>query len=121
MTIKIEREALLRLLSAPPSTPLLERSIGRRDECYRIEFTKPDCPLEKPSSPRDDDSVSTATTACSSDSDDEILEDFDRRVSFAQPLVTEEWTREYTPKDEIASLYYSTEEISRCVIAGFST
>lgn len=117
MTIKVEQEALLRLLTAPPSTPPLEPPISCYDDRYHIDFHKPvfssgGCPVGKlRDSLCDDDSVFTASTASlSSDSDDDDLE---RRVSFAQPLVTVEWTREYTPKDEIGNLYYSTEETQR--------
>jgi len=46
----------------------------------------------------------------SSDSEDE---DEERRVSFAEPLVTQMWTRPYTPRDEISNLFYSTEETQR--------
>lgn len=116
MTIKVEQEALLRLLSAPPSTPFLEPPIRCHDGYYHIDVRKAgfssDFPVEKlRDSSCDDDSVFTASTASlSSDSDDE---DLDRRVSFAEPLVTEVWTREYTPRDDIATLYYSTEETQR--------
>jgi hypothetical protein len=57
----------------------------------------------------DDDSIFTLSTASLSDSDSEI----ERRVSFADDLVTDEWTRPYTPKELIPTLYYSPEETSR--------
>lgn len=57
----------------------------------------------------DEDSVLTLSTASISDSDSDI----ERRVSFSEDLVTDEWTRPYTPKDEIHNLYYSTEETQR--------
>jgi hypothetical protein len=57
----------------------------------------------------DDDSIFTVSTASLSDSDSVI----ERRVSFADDLVTEEWTRPFTPKDEISTLFYSSEETSR--------
>jgi hypothetical protein len=117
MTIKVEREALLRLLSTPPSTPLLEPPIRCHEEIFYIDIPKPafaeDCSVQKLRESYDDESVTTVSTASlsSADSDDE---DYDcRRVSFAESLVTDEWTREYTRKDEISSLYYSTEDTQR--------
>lgn len=63
----------------------------------------------EPIGPQDDESVDTASTSSlSCDTEDS---DYDKRVSFAEDLVTEEWTREYTPKEDIATLYYSSEEL----------
>jgi len=115
MTIKVEREALLQVLDQPPSTRLLNRPISNDDEFYLVDVCKTsqseECPVEGlPDSSYDDDSVITASTSSlSSNSDDED----DKRVSFSPTLVTHEWTREYTPREEIADLYYSTEEALR--------
>lgn len=116
MTIKVEREALLRLLSRQPSTPQLEVPIGRESEFVVVDIEKPwfneECPVGRlRDSSYDDESVYTvSTSSLSSDSEDEEEE---RRVSFAEPLVTQRWTRPYTPRDEISNLFYSTEETQR--------
>ena len=121
MTIKVEREALLRLLGTPPSGPPLDTPIKCREQFDYVSIRKSssleeDYPVGKlrERALRDDDSVCTVSTASIS-SDDDDDEDYDKRVSFAEPLVTEEWTREYTSKDDIANLFYSTEETQRCV------
>jgi hypothetical protein len=111
MTIKVEREALLRLLASKPTTAT---TLSTTTDCYpEYQYVS----IQKPAFSTvcvpgrirdDDDSVYTNSTASlSSDADD------DRRVSFADPLVTEVWTREYTSKDEICGLYYSTEQTQR--------
>lgn len=116
MTIKVEREALLRLLSRQPSTPQLDVPINRESEFVVVDIEKQWCNEECPvgrlrDSSYDDESVYTVSTASlSSDSEDE---DEERRVSFAEPLVTQMWTRPYTPRDEISNLFYSTEETQR--------
>merc|ERR1712228_275766 len=59
----------------------------------------------------DDRSIYTASTASlysEDDDDDEV-----RRVSFAESVVTDVWTRPYTPKDEISKLYYSRTDEKR--------
>jgi hypothetical protein len=61
----------------------------------------------------DDDSVLTLSTASLSDTDDSVC----FRVSFAEELVTEVWTRPYTAPEDVSDLYYSTEETNRYVIA----
>lgn len=73
----------------------------------------------------DDDSEDdyTATnTSISKDSDDESVLSTSSstiastyRVSFADELVTMEWTRPYTEVEDIPLLYYSTEETNRYV------
>jgi hypothetical protein len=57
---------------------------------------------------RDDDSIGTRSTASLSDTDS-----FDRRVSFASELVTREWTRPFTEPNDVATLYYTTDETQR--------
>jgi uncharacterized UBP type Zn finger protein len=74
-------------------------------------FKSNDCAVEKlrHSTYDDEDSVFTLSTASLSDSDSEV----ERSVSFADDVVTEEWTRPYTPKEEVSKLFYSTEETQR--------
>jgi hypothetical protein len=111
MTIKVEREALLRLLaSKPTTTTTLSTTTDCHPEYQYVSIQKPAFSTVPGRIRDDDDSVYTNSTASlSSDADD------DRRVSFTDPLVTEVWTREYTSKDEIWCLYYSTEETQRWV------
>jgi len=56
----------------------------------------------------DEDSIFTLSTASLSDESE-----MERRVSFADDIVSEEWTRPYTPKEEVSNLFYSTEETQR--------
>jgi len=115
MTIKVEREALLRLLSIQPIIPTTDIAIVRDNEFVVVDIDKslyPEvCPVGRLRDSYDEESVFTiSTSSLSSDSDDEEEE---RRVSFAEPLVTREWKRPYTPRDEISNLFYSTEETQR--------
>lgn len=108
MTIKVEQEALLRVVDSHPP------SLAGSDDVFIVVDWKPafaECSVEKIRSATydDDDSIFTLSTASLSDSDYEI----ERRVSFAEDLVTEEWTRPYTPKEEVSNLFYSTEETHR--------
>ena len=110
MTIKVEREALLRLIASQPSSPTtLSTTTGVHPEYeYVISLQKAAFSAAGRRIRDDDDSVYTNSTASLSlDSDD------DKRVSFADPLVTEVWTREYTSNDEISRLYYTAEETQR--------
>lgn len=117
MTIKVEREALLRVLSREPSGPSspCESSILPEGEYVLVDIPKPlmgqdmyDKSLRESS--YDDDSLCTSSTdSLSSDSTHSI----ERRVSFAKTLVTDEWTRPWTPKEEVSSLFYSSEETQR--------
>ena len=105
MTIKVEQEALLKLLSAPPLVPPSVTQTRCLDE---FECA---CTEKEPIGHHDDDSVFTVSTASlSCDAEDG---DYDKRVSFTETLVTEEWTREYTPKHEVPKLFYSSEEMQR--------
>jgi len=114
MMIKVERETLLRLVAAQPLTPQLDSTARCQNEYEFVSIRKPafdeDFPAEKLRY-HDDDSVYTVSTASlSCDADDG---DFDKRVSFADSLVTEEWTRDFTLKDDIPRLFYSSEEMQR--------
>lgn len=112
--IKIDREALLKILAAPALTPPYEAPIRCRGEYEYVSIQKPafeeEYLVEKPQD-QDDDSVYTASTASLSCDADDV--DYDKQVSFSDSLVTEEWTREYTPKDDVAHLFYSSEEMQR--------
>lgn len=119
MPISIGQGALSRLPSTPPLTPPLhvdhDSTIASKqfsgDFCIRKEERGEQ---ETASRDHDDDSVVTASTASvSSDDTNDDDDDFGRTVYFAAPLVTEEWTREYTPKDAITDLYYSTQDTTR--------
>lgn len=118
MTIKVEQETLIALQSQ--SWPISNENddyILRlpRKESYRVASHEYNSPLVDKSlcthSTDDEDSVYTESTASFSDADS----DFDRRVSFADDLVTDMWTRPFTEKDEISNLYYSNDETIRYV------
>lgn len=132
MTIKVEREALLRVIQRARTNSSFDEPISIDDEPISIadeedyllvDFRKPAILKIAPTSTRplveslpytlsdDESSVFTLSTASISDADSSEL--IERRVSFAEELVTEEWTREYTPKEEISNLFYSTEETQR--------
>jgi hypothetical protein len=68
----------------------------------------------------DDDDDLPAIQRCTSDDEDSILTrstaDYysdERRVWFADEVVSTVWTRPYTLKEEVAELFYSTEETQR--------
>ena len=115
MTIRIEQEALFRLLSKPPLTPPLhvDPTITCKEQLGDVCIRKEERGNLREATSRDDDSVFTASTASLSSDDTDDEDDFTRAVYFAEPLVTEEWTREYTPKQNIADLYYSAEDTTR--------
>lgn len=58
----------------------------------------------------DEDSVYTTTTTSSFSESDT---DLDRRVTFADDLVSDVWTRPYSNKEDIERLYYSNEDTQR--------
>jgi uncharacterized UBP type Zn finger protein len=122
MTIHVEQEALLRVLESPlphqhqqPNHSLSHAPSSQEEEYVLVDFSNTfksnDCAVEKlrHSTYDDEDSVFTLSTASLSDSDSEV----ERSVSFADDVVTEEWTRPYTPKEEVSKLFYSTEETQR--------
>lgn len=119
MTIKIEREALLQALESQPTGPPLEGPLPSGSGYLLVDFRKPISPddfvVEKirSSTSDDDDSILTISTASLSDSDDSDDSVLERRVSFAEDLVTDEWTRPYTPREEVSSLFYSNEDTQR--------
>lgn len=125
MTIKVEREALLRVLSRAPSASSspCEAQIPDDGEFVLVDIPKPfyedDCYVKNlPESTYDDDrSFCTLSTDSSSTDSSDCLE---RRVTFATPLVTDEWVRPWTPREEISNLFYSTEETQRWVLLTLS-
>lgn len=124
MTIKVEREALLCVLSHPPSH---QGPSIPYDEWVHISCDKDGGSSSSPyvfisergedfcveshvgctRSFDDDCTVTTATSSSASSFDD------DKRVSFADPLVTDVFTRPRTEQEEISALFYSQEETSR--------
>lgn len=119
MTIIVEREALLRVLTREPSGT---SSLGGCGDAYipsdgeyvLVDMPKPFSAVEKsqmgPTS--DDQSTCSLSTGSLSSGSCHYLE---RRVCFAETLVSDEWTRPRTPRDQISSLFYSTEETQRYV------
>jgi hypothetical protein len=120
MTIKVEREALLRILSRQPSAPSYpceQPPLSDDGEFVLVDLPKPfmveDCYVKPlPGSAYDDDQslCTVSTDSLSTDSSDI---DIDRRVTFSPTLVTDEWTRPWTPREEVSDLFYSTEETQR--------
>ena len=120
MTIKVEREALLRVLTREPSWPLSpcdHTSITDDGEFVLVDIPKPfmgevyyDKGLRGPTCDDDQSLCTLSTDSLSTASSDDSLE---RRVTFATPLVTDEWTRPWTPREEISNLFYSTEDTQR--------
>lgn len=118
MTIKVEREALLRVLTREPSGPSSSCDsplISNDGEFVLVDIPKP---LMDESfygkSLRDlrSDDQSLCTLSTDSLSEDSS-QSFERRVTFATTLVSDEWTRPWTPKEEVSNLFYSTEETLR--------
>ena len=106
MTIIIERNALLTVLSR---TPLHQPHRFHAHPIEDDEWVEVSYPKEQPSSSvesYDDDCCSLSSTDCSTLSND-------RRVSFADSLVTEIKECPRTPIEDVPSLFYSTEQLSR--------
>ncbi|EEC49359.1 predicted protein [Phaeodactylum tricornutum CCAP 1055/1] len=118
MTIKVEQDTLLQVLQNHHQHQSFE-PVGPQEDYLVIDFCKPigsdDFCVEKLRSPTDDedDSVYTISTASLSDTFSDVDSTCERRVSFAENLVTDVWTRPFTPKEEISDLYYSTMETQR--------
>lgn len=118
MTIKIEREALISVLNQepsltwPPSTCVDPSIPQKEDEFVLVNLpSKESClpDLLRSTSYSDEDSLCTISTTSDSLSTTSV----ERRVSFAPTLVTKEWTRPYTPREEVSNLFYSTEDTNR--------
>jgi hypothetical protein len=117
MTIRVEREALLRVISRAPSLPSFSK--GKRieeDEFVIVELpeTKQEFPFLIDNTTDDDQasvcslSTSSVTTASTSDDEEERP-----RVSFATGFVTDVWTRERTPLEDVSLLFYSSQETQK--------
>mmetsp|Transcript_5884 Transcript_5884/g.14466 ORF Transcript_5884/g.14466 Transcript_5884/m.14466 type:complete len:301 (-) Transcript_5884:858-1760(-) len=143
MTIRVERQALLRVLRTPSplnnepikDEPPIPSSIGSDDgddEFVIIEELLPLCEKTKPlllstsTSSDDSDDDSQTSSAISSVLSEEVLDDEDdddddddssattsSRVSFKDELVTDVWTRPYTPTEDVPSLFYSSDTIAQ--------
>ena len=125
MTIRIEREALLRVISTSPpppsSTPFALSScnpcIRDEDELVIVD-SMPTKPLQERNFfyrelTEDDDQASVCTLSTSSVSSYDSscdISTIDRRVTFAAQLVTDVWTREKTLPEDISNLYYSSQQ-----------
>jgi hypothetical protein len=106
--ILVEHEALLCVLSRAPTYPSRcdRPPIGDEEEFVIVDIPKP----FKEEEYSDDNSYCTASTDSLSTDSDSICE---RRVTFAPALVSEEWTRPYTAKEDVSKLFYSPEETQR--------
>mmetsp|Transcript_5885 Transcript_5885/g.14469 ORF Transcript_5885/g.14469 Transcript_5885/m.14469 type:complete len:307 (-) Transcript_5885:866-1786(-) len=141
MTIRVERQALLRVLRTPSplnndlikDEPPIPSSIGSDDgddEFVIIEELLPLCEKTKPlvltTTSDDSDDDSQTSSAISSVLSEEVLDDEDdddddadssattsSRVSFKDELVTDVWTRPYTPTEDVPSLFYSSDTIAQ--------
>lgn len=118
MTIRVEREALLRVISRAPLSkgPLIDEE----------EFVIVELPETKqfiydgliPSAATDEDDDDQASL-CSLSTDSSVttastVDDDERpRVTFATDLVTDVWTRERTPLEDVSLLYYSGDETTK--------
>jgi hypothetical protein len=127
MTIRVEREALLRVISRAPSSnqqqqqqqgPLIQQKQQSQDDEFVIVelpedklkdgsfFYDDDCiPTDN-----DDDQASVCSLSTGSYSSSSSSSTVDRRVSFAPTLITDVWTREKTLPQDVPSLYYSAQE-----------
>lgn len=126
MTIKIEREALLCVLTQPPcpddGDEYVNVSCGkdRESPCFFVGDKGESSDLvEKLRRPircesfdsLDDDTVTTASCSSASSLGE------DKRVSFAQELVTEVWERPRTPPEDVPDLFFSASETTRYVLS----
>uniref|UniRef100_A0A7S4AY13 Uncharacterized protein n=1 Tax=Pseudo-nitzschia australis TaxID=44445 RepID=A0A7S4AY13_9STRA len=123
MTIRVEREALFTVISTSPSltsnattTSLFSKPCNaciHDEEQFVIVDSVPTKSFLIPRSPGDDDAASystASTTSLSSYDSSTDISSIDRRVSFAPELVTDVWTRQRTPTQDVSKLYYSAQE-----------
>jgi len=128
MTIKIEREAVLYVLSRPASTGYQSHYDTSRLQPYDDEAeivvnpSKEDAVVLVPISPsryNDKRALRVETVpepTCKNTNDDCVRESPtvpDRRVSFAQPVVTDVRTRPRTLPEDVRALFYTYEETQR--------
>ena len=107
--ILVQHEALLCVLSRDSSHPSRcdTRSPIEDEEFVLVDIPKP---FKEEVYSDDDSSLCTASTNSLSTDSSSACE---RRVTFAPELVSREWTREFTPKEEVSKLFYSSEETQR--------
>lgn len=129
MTIRVEREALLRVINTSQSSSIdatnsTTTSLSSKpcNPCIREEdeFVIVDSVPTKefysdliPGSTGDDDLASLCTLSTSSVSSCDSSTDVsttERRVTFATQLVTDVWTRERTLPEDVSNLFYSAVE-----------
>lgn len=120
MTIRVEREALLTVITTSPSlasnaattTSLSSKPCNpciQEDDAFVIVDSVPSKPFLIRGS-TDDDVASLCTLSTSSDDSSTDISTLERRVSFAPHLVTDVWTRERTLAQDVSNLYYSSLE-----------
>ena len=120
MTIMIERDSPLRVIdtSSPQGSsgaPYDPASTAVEEGFVVVDYT-PYCsslPVGKLRSSTSIDDDTASTGSLSSDNSSEGYQD--KRVTFTQDIVSDIWTRPFTPREEISNLFYSTEETSRYV------
>ncbi|VEU42473.1 unnamed protein product [Pseudo-nitzschia multistriata] len=122
MTIRVEREALLSVISTSPSlkpnaTTTSDASkpcnpcIQDDNEYVIVDSVPTKSFLIRKSGDDDAASVCTLSTSSVSSCDSSTdISSIDRRVSFASQLVTDVWTRERTLPEDVSNLYYSSLE-----------
>lgn len=122
MTIMIERNSPLRVIdtsSSPQgsSGTSHDSSVSLVEDDFVVVDYTPLCSLpvvgklRSSTSLDDEDTASTGSLS----SDDNSSEGYyqDKRVSFTEDVVTDVWTRPFTPREQVSDLFYSTEETSR--------
>ena len=116
MTILMQRDSPLRVidslaLQGSSAGAPIDPSLATEDDFVYVDFQPGK--LRAPAD-LDDDTASTGSLSSDSyDSADDSTEQ--RRVSFSEDMVTDVWTRPFTPRAEVSNLFYSTEETSRYV------
>jgi hypothetical protein len=121
MTIKIERDAFLRVISR--KGPLIEKFQQQQDEDEYVVVALPSkemhdffyddlLPGVTSTEIEDDDDDQASLLSLSTDSTASSTSTLDdqRRVTFAPDLVTDVFTREKTLPEEVPTLYYTSME-----------
>jgi hypothetical protein len=117
MTIKIERDAFLRVITR--KGPLIEKQQQPEEDEYVVVglpskdgfFYDDLIPVSTSTDEDDDDQASLLSLSTdSTTSSTSTLDDDQRRVTFAPDLVTDVFTREKTLPEDVSSLYYTSLE-----------
>lgn len=114
MTIRVERHALLRVISTTPSpscNPSLDPLICEDEEFVIVEL--PEKKAEQQQHPFFDPATTDDDQTIDSSDDDYSADSTESRVSFADNLVTDVWTRPYTPVEDVPSLFYDSDTIAQ--------